>query len=244
MPHSLYYHRPTFIKDLIVLASFNIVMFIFFLSNDTLEIVYEFSRGHEDLELDEIIPLGFTLALSMLLFSYRRIKELGRMAHTLERLSLIDPLTNLPNRRAGQIKLLAWCQSAEQKQQPFHIFQLDLDDFKTVNDLYGQLIGDEILQLVGQQLRSVIPSGSLIYRWLDDNFIILCPTSLILMPYDIAEKIQHAINGKIMPSTLSITCSIGFSSWQAKQSSEDLLHNVEDALLSAKHAGKNCIKTA
>ena len=244
MPHSLYYHRPTFIRDVIVLLVFNLCMFILFLNNDAMEVFYEFSRKYENLELDELIPLGFTLGISMLLFSYRRIKELGRMAQTLERLSLIDPLTNLPNRRAGQIRLLSWSKTAEKTQKSFHVFQLDLDNFKSVNDLYGQSIGDEILQLVARQLSSVMPSDSLIYRWLDDNFIILCPASVTLIPYEVAEKFQQAINGKIMPSTLSLTCSIGFSSWCAKQSAEELLHNVEDALLSAKHAGKNCIKTA
>jgi diguanylate cyclase (GGDEF)-like protein len=244
MPHSLYYHRPTFIKELIVLAVFNLIMFILFLSTDTLEIVYEFSRKHEYFELDEVIPLGFTLGVSMLVFSYRRIKELGRMAQTLERLSLVDPLTNLPNRRAGQIKLISWCEHAEQTQKSFHIFQLDLDNFKSVNELYGQLVGDEIIQLVGQKLTSRLPQGALLYRWLDDNFIIVCPTSITLMPYEIAEKLQQVINGEIMPSTLTITCSIGFTSWQSKQSAEDLLQSAEDALLSAKSAGKSCIKIA
>jgi len=244
MPHSRYYHRPTFVKELIVLVVINLVMLMFYLSNDTLEFVYEFSRKYEHYELDEVIPLGFTLGLSLLVFSYRRIKELGRMAQTLERLSLIDPLTNLPNRRAGQIKLMSWCERAEQTQQSFHVFQLDLDNFKSVNDLYGQLIGDEILELVSQKLIEVLPSDTLLYRWLDDNFIIICPVSISLMPYEIAEKTKSAIDGKIMPSTLSLTCSIGFSSWQTKQTAEDLLHCVEDGLLSAKNAGKNCIKTA
>jgi len=48
MSHTQYFHKPTVIKDLIIIASLNLVMFIIFLNNDFLEIIYQFSRQHED----------------------------------------------------------------------------------------------------------------------------------------------------------------------------------------------------
>jgi len=244
MSHTQYFHKPTVIKDLIIIASLNLVMFIIFLNNDFLEIIYQFSRQHEDFELDEIIPLGATLSLSLLIFSYRRIKELGRMAQTLEHLSLIDPLTNLPNRRAGQIKLISWCQTADKMDETFSVFQIDLDNFKKVNDLYGESIGDEVLVLTSEIIENSLPEQATLYRWLDDNFIVILPTSTTFMPFDIANTIQQSITGNIMPSTLSLTCSIGFSIRRQGQSPEDLLHDVEDALMHAKRSGKNMIKAA
>jgi diguanylate cyclase (GGDEF)-like protein len=244
MPHAQYFHKPTVIKDLIIIAVVNIVMFIIFLKYDFLEILYQFSRQHEGFELDEIIPLGVTVALSLLIFSYRRIKELGRMAQTLEHLSLIDPLTNLPNRRAGQIKVMSWCRSADKANKTFTVFQIDLDNFKEVNNLYGELIGDEVLVLTSQIISASLPEKATLYRWLDDNFIVVWPTSSAVMPFDIAEKIQQSITANIMPSTLLLTCSIGFSIREQGQSSEDLLHDVEDALIQAKSSGKNMIKSA
>jgi len=244
MPHSQYFHRPTVIKDLIIIAIFNLVMFIVFLSYDFLEIIYKFSRQHEGFELDEIIPLGATVSLSLLIFSYRRIKELGRMAQTLEHLSLVDPLTNLPNRRAGQIKLMSWCQTADKTNKTFTVLQIDLDDFKKINDLYGESIGDEVLVLTSKIIANNLPMTARLYRWLDDNFIVILPTSPTVMPYDIAGKIQQSITGKIMPSTLSLTCSVGFSIRSQEQSPEDLLHVVEDALIQAKSLGKNVIRAA
>jgi diguanylate cyclase (GGDEF)-like protein len=244
MPHVQYLHKPTVIKDLIIITIINLVMFVIFLNNDFLEIIYQFSRQHESFELDEIIPLGATISLSLLIFSYRRIKELGRMAQTLEHLSLIDPLTNLPNRRAGQIKLTSWCRTADKANKTFSVFQIDLDDFKQVNDLYGESIGDEVLVLTSQIIANNLPIKATLYRWLDDNFIVILPTSPTVMPFDIAGKIQQSITGNIMPSTLSLTCSIGFSIRSQGQSPEDLLINVEDALIEAKRSGKNMIKAA
>jgi predicted signal transduction protein with EAL and GGDEF domain len=155
MPHKQYFHKPTVIKDLILITVVNLLMFSFFLNYDVLEVIYHFSRQHEYFELDEIIPLGVTVALSLLVFSYRRISELGRMAQTLEHLSLIDPLTNLPNRRAGQIKLLSWCRNSQKSNKSFTILQIDIDDFKVVNDLYGEAVGDEVLILAAQIISKV-----------------------------------------------------------------------------------------
>jgi diguanylate cyclase (GGDEF)-like protein len=244
MPHNQYLHKPTVIKDLLFITVANLLMFIVFLNYDVLEIIYEFSRKHEYFELDEMIPLGVTVALSLLVFSYRRISELGLMAQTLEQLSLIDPLTHLPNRRAGQIQLLSWCKNKDNAYKTFSVFQIDLDDFKAVNELYGETVGDEVLILAAQIIASSLPEQASLYRWLDDNFIVILPTSTNTLPFDIANKIQQSICGKIMPSTLSLTCSIGFSMSQKGQHSEDILHEVENALIQAKHSGKNNIKAA
>jgi diguanylate cyclase (GGDEF)-like protein len=242
MPHKQYFHKPTVIRDLIIITVVNLLMFIIFLNYDVLEFIYHFSRQHEYFELDELIPLGITVALSMLVFSYRRISELGRMAQTLEHLSLIDPLTNLPNRRAGQIKLLSWCRNAQKSNKSFTVLQIDIDDFKVVNDLYGEAVGDEVLISVAQMISNSLPNEAYLYRWLDDNFIVVLPTYVKTLPFEIASKVQQNINDNIIPSTLSLTCSIGVSMWQYDQQPEDILHAVEDALIQAKQSGKNQIK--
>jgi diguanylate cyclase (GGDEF)-like protein len=218
-------------------------LFIVFLNYDVLEVIYHFSRQHEYFELDELIPLGVTVALSLLVFSYRRIKELGEMAQTLEHLSLIDPLTNLPNRRSGQIQLMSLCRNTRKSNSQFSVLQIDLDDFKTVNDLYGEAVGDEILISVSQMISSSLPEKAHLYRWLDDNFIVILPASVSTLPFEIANKVQQSINVNIMPSTLSLTCSIGVSMWQEGQQPEDVLHEVEEALMRAKESGKNQIMT-
>ena len=242
MPHKKYIHRPTVIKDLIILALVNAGLIIVFSHFDTLEWLYQVSRNHEGLELDELIPLGITISISLLVFSYRRIKELGLMAKTLEQMSLVDPLTGLPNRRSGQIRLIAWCQKAQRRGRTFVVYQLDLDQFKQVNDLYGQMIGDEVLKQIAQVLNQFLPDSALLCRWLDDNFLIALRLDTIDNPHQYAYQLQTLISDNIMATTAPLTTSIGYKIWQHDQVVEDILHDVEDALMHAKHLGRNQIK--
>lgn len=243
MPHRKYMHQPTLFKEFFILIGVNFVFLFIFIQFDILEWTYNFSRQHESLELDEFIPLGITLAISLLVFSYRRIKELGQMADKLEQLSLLDLLSGLANRRAGQISLLSWCERAEQSQRPFVVYQVNIDKFSKVNELYGHIIGDEVIKSVGQRLKNKVPAAAQLFRWLDDNFIIFIPLNEIDTPNSFAYKIQQSINNKIMQSTLALSCSIGYAVWHKGQTANDILHEVEDALEDIKHRNKQRIKS-
>lgn len=244
MPHRQYIHKPTVIKDLKVLIVVNIILLLIASQFDILEWIYNFSRQYEGYELDEVFILGFTLGCSFLVFSYRRIKELGLMAQTLEQMSLVDPLSGLPNRRAGQVSLISWCEQAEKTQQPFVVYQIDLDNFKKVNDMYSQMIGDEVLQHVALKLHSAIPNSAKLCRWLDDNFIVIVPLRDVNTPNEFAHDLQNCISGKIMTNTINLTCCIGYCTWSASQTVEGMLHDTEDALMHAKHQGENSIHNA
>lgn len=242
MPHKQYIHRPTVIKDIIITIVANMLCLIVFTQVDLLEWLYHLSRDYEQYEIDELFPLSISIGVSLLIFSYRRITELGLMAKTLEQMSLIDPLTGLPNRRAGQIRLVSWCDKAQQKGDAFAVYQIDLDEFKKVNDLYGQAIGDEALKYVAQRLNSVLPKSSLLCRWLDDNFLVVVKINAINNPHEFAHVLQDSINGKVLEHTMNVTTCIGYKIWQTSQTVEDVLHDTEDALIHAKHSGRNQIK--
>ncbi|GLX80018.1 hypothetical protein tinsulaeT_33580 [Thalassotalea insulae] len=242
MSHKKYIHRPTVIKDLIILVVINTLLMIVFSQFDVLEWIYQFSRRHETYQFDELIPLGISISLSMLVFSYRRILELGVMANTLEKMALVDPLTGLPNRRSGQVRLFAWCQKAQRKGKTFVVYQLNLDGFKQVNTIYGQSIGDEVLKQLALILTEFLPPAALVCRWLDDTFLLAVRLDAIDNPHQYAYQIQSAIHGKILANTMNLTASIGYKIWQHDQQLEELFHDVEQALMDAKHAGKGQIK--
>ncbi|MGB1198795.1 MAG: GGDEF domain-containing protein [Thalassotalea sp.] len=244
MPHKKYLHLPTIKKDIIAIVIVTLFFFLLFCQFDTLEVIYNFSRTHESWELDELIPLGAILTLSLLVFSYRRIKELGEIAYTLEQLSLLDPLTNLANRRSCQIKVNNWCKKAAIKGKSFNLFQLDLDNFKQVNDLYGESVGDDAIVLVSQIIKNNLPQKAEVCRWLDDNFIIITPSKIDNTAHAIANELHEKISGQIMPSTLSITCSVGYAVWQEGNNSESMFQQVEEALMQVKDNGGNSVKGA
>lgn len=239
--HIKYVNRRSVIKDVTILLIVNTILLIIFSYFDSLEWLYQFSRSHENWELDEAIPLGLTLTISLLIFTYRRMSELGEVTRAFEELALLDPLTGLHNRRAAQIAITNWMAKSSNDNK-FCLLQLDLDNFREFNDLYGITIGDEVLIRAAELLKSELPHQSQIFRWLDDNFLIIVPLN-VKSPFELAEQLRSSIANNLMSSTQQITCSIGLCLSNAEDTAKDLLFHAEDALLNAKQAGKNCVKT-
>jgi len=213
-------------------------MLIIFMNVDVLEKIYSLSRAYEDFELDEIIPLGATLATSLLIFIYRRMDELGEITQAFEHLSMRDPLTHLKNRRAGQLDLQTWHKQASLESKSFSIIQLNIDNFKRVNELYGYIIGDEVLRSVANCIKQELPEEAELIRWLDDTFMILIKDSSHYS-LDLANTLKKKVSEKHFATTDPITCSIGIVSWLPKSSLSDMLHNVEESLQDAKDFGKD-----
>ncbi|KGJ97649.1 GGDEF domain-containing protein [Colwellia psychrerythraea] len=242
MLHYKYLHRSTFIRDALWLLAINGLLFVFFAQFDVLELIMNIVKEHEHWELDEFLPLGGTLAFSLVIFTYRRLAELGRVTQAFEDLAKRDPLTNALNRRAGQAVLYNFFNRANRAGEIFFLLQLNVDNFKRINDLYGPSVGDDILINLVNIIRQHSPVNSQLIHWHSDNFIIVLPASPTLA-YEFANKLRKVIEQQLF-STDTITCSIGLAPWKKGLSMQDILHNAEDALLDAKAANKNTVKVA
>ena len=242
MPHYKYLHRSSFIKDALWLLAINGLLFVIFAQFDVLELMVSVVEKYEHLELDELLPLGVTLTLSLVVFVYRRLQELGHVTQAFEELSKQDPLTHALNRRAGQALLSRFIHKAEKYGQAFSLLQLNIDDFKRINDAYGPSIGDEILINLVKIIKGHIQQDSQLVHWHSDNFILILPSNNT-PAFEFANKLRETIANQLF-TTDSITCSMGLTTWQKGLSLQDLLHNVEDALLDAKTANKNTVKVA
>ncbi len=238
MPHYKYLHRSTLLRDAFWLVMINVIFLFIFAHYDVLELMFEFSREYEDWELDELLPLSATLTISLVIFLYRRMKELGEITYAFEQLSKLDPLTQVLNRRAGQAQLANYVQRAEQSKQGFALVQLNIDNFKHINDLYGSSIGDEVLIKLVELLRKVLPKASQLIRWHGDTFLIILPSQQGAI-FQLAHDIHSKVNTELLASLEKTTCSLGVAVWQPGMNSEHILHAVEDALFDAKNQGKN-----
>ncbi len=121
-------------------------------------------------------PLQLAVGLAIIAIAdrlERQKRQLGEMQEEVERLRQLtadhldtDPLTGLGNRLA----LERWIA----REQDFEglVVVCDMDDFKPLNDLYGHLVGDEILHGVGKLVRSSIRERDLAFRWGGDEFVI------------------------------------------------------------------------
>jgi len=251
MPHFKYLHRDSFIKDGLWLIVFNFMVMIIFAYFDFFEKFRHLVEKYEYLELDELLPLSVSLTISLLFFTYRRVVELGLISQAFEQLAKQDPLTQVLNRRAGQALLATFFNKAEQNQSKvtensFSLLQLDLDDFKRINDLYGANVGDDLLVKSARIIHRNLPEFSELIHWHSDNFLIILPntrSNQTVQPFAFANNLRRILKTELFKAD-PVTCSIGVTTWKAGTTIEMMLHKVEDALHDAKADNKNTVKIA
>lgn len=187
------------------------------------------------------------------------LKELEERAHVLsqmveERTKTLkyayDELTGLINRDRLTQLASRYCfeEALGKEQQRFQNFKrdyalmlMDIDDFKTINDTYGHLTGDEILKAVAQILGKLARETDIVARWGGDEFVILMPETELTVAQQLGDVIRQAVAQADYLVAAEITLSIGISGSQAVGDSRDLFQTVDEAMFHAKKSGKNQI---
>ena len=175
------------------------------------------------------------------------IRALKTKKNDLERLSFIDPLTGVGNRRYFDRMISAEWKRAGRESWPLGIIILDVDYLKTINDNFGHQAGDECLRQVGRILKENLHRpGDFIARYGGDEFVILMPNTDSKGALQVAQSIQSSIiksNIDFDQGDLkrSITASIGVavSIPSEVESAADLLNAADQALYDAKAKGRN-----
>lgn len=169
--------------------------------------------------------------------------------YILNKKATTDRLTKLYNRNFLDPYLENQIEAANLSNQHISAIMVDLDHFKLVNDTYGHLMGDHILKAFAQLMLKCIRKTDLVARYGGDEFIVILPSTNIKTAEAIAERIRHEVAEAHIPfydgiEPPSISCSVGVSTYPIFCSSKDALIKTSDiALLEAKQAGRNCMKT-
>lgn len=178
-----------------------------------------------------------------------RTKELQVAYEKLEIMSLTDPLTSLNNRRYFQ-KLIPDLETACSQVESnlcFSFLLLDLDHFKSVNDIYGHDAGDYILTEAANVLKRVC-SESEIIRWGGEEFLIILKNKSFIEAKEIAEDIRNSIDnhsfsygtqGINQTVSIGLACLPFWKSFPSHLSWEQVLQLADQALYSSKKAGRN-----
>lgn len=162
-----------------------------------------------------------------------------------ERIAILDPLTELLNRRGLQQALSRETKMRSRADDSELIVLIaDLDDFKVVNDQHSHAMGDEVLKKIGQILRSSLRSKDYVCRIGGDEFIILLPRTSPADALAIAETLRMAIsNARHMTPDLQpirVSASLGLISVTDPDTSvNELLRLTHSVLYRSKQAGKN-----
>ena len=186
---------------------------------------------YQQLISDFIILAAVVLAVLLIVdrLIRRNEKNLNLMART-------DWLSSLQNRR-GFHESLAAALTSPKHPKPFFVFVFDIDNFKTVNDKNGHLIGDRIIKQIGQTASEVF-SGEAVFRWGGDEFagfISGDPEEA----RDLIELFFKRICEDAYLGSYGITVSLGATKCNPGDSNDMLLYRADQALYNAKAGGKN-----
>jgi two-component system chemotaxis family response regulator WspR len=182
--------------------------------------------------------------------AYRALDEsqqkLIEMNQVLQRLSHVDGLTGLSNRRYLDEFLASEWKRASRELNDFSVLMIDVDNFKKYNDTYGHLAGDEVLKQVATAVRLALRRpADLAARFGGEEFVVVLPgTSLNgaqVMGDRICESVQKLVVAHALGVDGVVTVSVGGAATMPARGGQatDLLAMADEALYQAKEAGKN-----
>ncbi|MDH5781282.1 MAG: diguanylate cyclase, partial [Dehalococcoidia bacterium] len=157
-----------------------------------------------------------------------------------EQRSRIDELTGLFNRRHFEERLKEEIGRHSRYGNVFSLLLLDLDNFKTYNDIYGHPAGDILLNQIGKIIKSSIRSADQAFRYGGDEFVVILPQAAVDDAYVVAERVRVHIARDMEEKEIVVTCSIGVASYPADGViSGELVTVADTALYYAKRTGGN-----
>lgn len=176
------------------------------------------------------------------------LRELNYANQKLTEQSTIDSLTGVKNRSAFDKRLLAESRISRRQETPLALLMLDIDRFKSINDQFGHLAGDQALKLIAKTLQQHLKRPTdLVSRFGGEEFAIILPNTTAEGALQVAENIRDAVTSVGLEwekKPIALTVSIGVSAAVItnERHSSELLEQADKALYQAKNSGRNQVK--
>ena len=170
------------------------------------------------------------------------VTELVDRTERLKQLSTTDILTRVYNRMAFNDFLDAELQRARRYKSGMSLIMFDIDHFKSVNDTYGHLVGDEVLKALVKVVQLSVRKMDILARWGGEEFMILVPESTAEAAHELAQRLRKAIEAHDFSTKEKITVSIGVTPYRDGDCADSIITRVDNALYKAKENGRNRIE--
>ncbi|MES2346039.1 MAG: GGDEF domain-containing protein [Pseudomonadota bacterium] len=165
----------------------------------------------------------------------------------LARLEVVDPLTDVPNRRGFYQTLTPWIALARRPGMPTSLIILNLDHFKRVNDNYGHPVGDLVLKAMVDVCKKQLRDSDMMGRLGGAEFAIQLPRTSLEDALMVAERIRNAVAAvpvKAEKAVINMTASLGVTTIRAEDTTVSLFKRADEALQAAKRGGRNRVAEA
>jgi diguanylate cyclase len=174
--------------------------------------------------------------------------EISNLQQSLEAIraeSLTDPLTGLGNRKYFDRSIEMAVHAALANGEPLSLLMFDIDHFKSFNDSYGHLTGDQVLRLVGLSLKQTIKGQDITARYGGEEFAVVLPNTALRQALTVADHIRRAVMSKELKKKSTgeilgrVTISVGVSMLKPDDDTDSLIERADACLYAAKRNGRN-----
>ena len=200
--------------------------------------LYEYAKDEEkkiSIRKDTFLVRATPLEKTYKLFTLSNITHLNNLNIALESKINIDPLTGAYRKQYFDSLL----EKELEEEHDFILVVVDLDDFKLINDKYGHLVGDKILQKFSDLIKDELREDDPFSRWGGEEFLMMIRCTDKEKIIEKVEAIRKIIEAHPFDSGVHITASFGLASTHPGDTSHTILKRADDALYEAKKLGKN-----
>jgi diguanylate cyclase (GGDEF)-like protein len=214
-----------------------------------ISISFKMSAVQEKLQRNGLIILGLAMLtiglviVSFGLFFRKLVHKLREARAALNRMATTDALTGLSNRHALFQRLDEEFARQQRSGAPLSIAMLDVDHFKSVNDVYGHSSGDAVLRDVARQVQVGVREYDIAARYGGEEFLLVLPGADLAKAQQSAERIRKGIEDQVRAGSGEgqrvITVSLGVAKLRADEDIAALINRADTALYRAKAEGRN-----
>ncbi|MGB9710471.1 MAG: GGDEF domain-containing protein [Thermodesulfovibrio sp.] len=210
------------------------------------------SGQYDKKELILLISLGGAISvLANLLIAKILKRKMEKIIHNsfekVENQLYFDELTSVYNRTAGINRLIEEMARIKRNKQHLSIAMVDIDNFKSINDNFGHLVGDRILNHVALQIKNFLRATDVVSRYGGEEFLIILPDTDEIKALMALERVRENIAKKPVKAgseKIFITVSVGITEIDTNDNLTEAIHRADMALYQAKRSGKNKIELA
>src|SRR5664279_1541103 len=170
--------------------------------------------------------------------------EISNLQQSLEAIRA-ESLTGLGNRKYFDRSIDAAVQKSHANGEPLSLLMFDIDHFKSFNDSYGHLTGDQVLRLVGMSLKQTIKGQDITARYGGEEFAVVLPNTALRQALTVADHIRRAVMAKELKKKTTgeilgrVTISVGVSMLKPGDDTDSLIERADACLYAAKRNGRN-----
>ncbi len=162
----------------------------------------------------------------------------------LEKASMLDPLTQIANRRYLEIRLASAFEEFRRYGVPLGLIFSDIDHFKSINDTFGHIVGDDVLKMTAKTLTQSVRATDLVGRWGGEEFLIIVTHLTIQNTEKLAAKLRRLVEKSFLSTKstfVSATMTFGVTQARREDTLESLMERADRLMYLGKEQGRNRI---